>query len=168
MEDIGLHFIGSTELQKNFSDSLVPANLRPQLEDIEDATEHETLKSFIFNESFRRDVYCKHTARMAQPGSESLFSDWIFGNINVEKHPPGDECNGKEEGKLNRVCEHANGMRTVAEINLLSALKPLGEDDIVGCIHELVAASRLRPFAIPMRQLDDRPVRSDELHLCRI
>ena len=154
MGAIDLRFIGSTALDKNLSDSLVPADLRPRLEDTEDAIERETLRSFIFNEAFRRDVYRKDTAPTAQAGSKSLFSDWIFGTIGFAKLPPDDDCGGKQEGKLDHVREHANGMRTVAEINLLPALKPLGEDEIIGCIHELVAAGRLRPFAIPMRQLD--------------
>lgn len=154
MEEIGLRFLGCTEFEKNFSDSMVAACLRPRLEDTKDAIEHEGLKSFIFNENFRRDVYCKATAPMAQEGSESLFSDWIFGEIGIEKSPPRDQCNGKHEGKLNHVCKNVNGRRTVAEINLLAALKPLEEDEITGCVHELVAASRLWPLAIPMRQLD--------------
>jgi SAM-dependent methyltransferase len=107
----------------------------------------EALKSVIWNEKYRADIFCRRQNIAEEVGSFGDFSDTVFGAARLtiwrSKSPP-EELSADVGEIFNAL---SLGMSILANLGNLSEFQSYAPEVLTDLVHHLVSDGHLRPFA---------------------
>ena len=162
MARAGLKYCGSTEVERNYTDVVVPKNFLPLLESAEGDLVRETHKSLILNEMFRRDVYCKIDQLPPRRDTAALFSYTVFGSAVRDDEIKREIQIGTQKIRLAEPIYDAlipaatGGTLYATELAALPELKNHKPRVVTLALQRLVAGGQFRPYATKSAKADGR------------
>ncbi len=153
MSEAGLAFCGSSQVERNYMDLIVPKQYWELLDTAENELVREIHKSLILNEALRRDVYCKQTEALPKDQQSRLYEDLVFGANRAEKDIKRElrvgQVNVRLAGGLydTLIPILAKGGHSLGEITKLSEMTGQDPRALLTAVTRLVASGQFRLFA---------------------
>ena len=151
----GLRYLGSTIIERNYTDLVVPEPFWSLLDSADNELVKETHKSLILNEMFRRDVYGRKPPEAPPEGDSDPLAEVIFGSVRPAAEVKRQVRVGPHEIRLNDpiydplIAAAAPGRLTVKELEAHPDLKDSKPEAVRTALQRLVATGQFRPFAKP-------------------
>lgn len=158
LRECGLAFAGNVPASLNIRELSVPQKFRDLLETARTRAVYETHKSFVLNETFRRDVYVKTPSVALDPDPIRSFGEVVFGPL-VEpgevqmkrKFPVGEVAySGPIYPVLTEVLN--DGARRFADLCADARLAPFEPLRILHSLHLLCGGGQFAPLLAPLRE----------------
>ncbi len=149
----GMAYCGSTEVERNYTDLIVPKTFWEMLNGAENDFLRESHKSLILNESFRRDLYCKPGEKVPAGERETGFADVVFGSTLPIGSIRSEVRVGPHRMRLgdpiyrDLVPVAIGGGYSLSELMAHPALSDHDGEAILTAMQRLVASGQFRPFA---------------------
>jgi hypothetical protein len=150
----GLHYVGEAGVVENLLEHSVMPEFVESLRRESDRRNRETLRDFIQNRFFRRDIYVKPAAEATEAPADALLQDTLFGLIAAPAQVP-DTVNVTDAPSLHfegawfeRIKQLlAYRVLTLAEIMSDASLGACPRADLVEGIKLLTVGGFCAPFA---------------------
>lgn len=149
----GMAYCGSTEVERNYTDLIVPEIFWSMLNAAENDFLRESHKSLILNESYRRDLYCKPGQKRPAEAVAEGFSDVVFGSTLPLGSIRREVKVGPHRMRLgdpiyrDLIPLAVGGAHTAAELIAHPAMAAHSGESTLTALQRLVASGQFRPFA---------------------
>ncbi len=153
MAEAGLAFCGSSHVERNYTDLIVPKEYWEFLDTAENELVREIHKSLILNEALRRDIYCKQTEALPKDQQGRLYEDLVFGANKLEKDIRRELKVGQVNVRLGGglydalIPILAKGTLSFGELLKLSEMKGQDPRALQTAVARLVASGQFRLYA---------------------
>ena len=153
MAGAGLAYCGSSQIERNYTDLIVPKEHWELLDTAPNEVVRETHKSLILNESLRRDIYFKKADPVPAERRAGLFDDLVFGANYMAEHVKREVEIGLVQVRLGGpiydalIPAAADGRRSFAEIMALPEIKGQDPRGVLTAMSRLVASGQFRLYA---------------------
>ena len=163
MAQADLHFAGALPLHENFRDLALPAAAQPVLASVEDRVAFESLKAFVTNEFFRRDVFVRGPVARSADVTAAYLDETPWGTIADPK--AGERVARLPQGTVSLdgpvydaiFAALADGTVTIPELAGRPDLAGTSREELRKSIVRLLVAERIAPRSAPSRAVVASP-----------
>jgi SAM-dependent methyltransferase len=161
-----LSYVGSADMVEQFDEFMVPPMARTIVADIVEPALRETVKDFINNQQFRRDVFARGTGRMSGPVKAEAWDAKRVALIRrrddcvLKVKVPVGEADLSENLYAPILDSLAEGPRTIGELMAEREIKGLNTKLVLNVIGIMVSLAYVSP-ALPEAGEEERRARSD-------
>ncbi len=151
LNEAKLTYVGSAELLSSVDAVNLTQAQRALLATATTSVERETLRDYMLNQRFRRDIFVKGAVRLGPQAANARWMDMRFILSNGREDVPLTVIGARGEAELQREVYQplldtlANGARTVAELMTDPRVVAIGGDRLRQALTVLVGAGQLQP-----------------------
>ena len=153
MTHIGLDYVGDAKVVNNHTDCVVSHRFKDHLNQAKNFMDHEVRTSFIRNDFFRRDIYCRGANFVSHSQRKELLDELVVGSNALLSDIKTDVTLGRRETSFSGPLYEAlipllvPGDTSIADICTYPQLKSFPEKDIMFAIHKLIAGGQFQSYA---------------------